>query len=234
MLTSQSEQQSGFTPIAARLHKSTKVSQGEEMTELTIRCKNLSAMLMNPMTDETLNSLATGIRQPIDKNRPFKDVAAERIYRDDEGRMGFPTINLISALKHAGRSVKNGKKAISTATTTTMFSFLEFEDEFTLFDNLDEKGEILWKVDKRRGVMNSGSKSVAVAIIRPKFPEWSFTIKARLNENLIKADTVKALFVEAGSNAGLCDFRPSKNGPFGRFEVVEFVAVKQENGDGKK
>jgi hypothetical protein len=203
------------------------------MTELTIKCNGLSAMLMNPMTDATLNSLITGVRMPIMKERPMEDVASERIYRNEEGKMGFPVINLIGALKHAGRTVKNGKKAISTATSTTLFSLFEFPaDEYVLFDNLDEKGEIPWRVDKRRGVMKSGATTVAVGIIRPRFDHWSFTIKVGLRESLIRPETAKALFVEAGSNAGLCDFRPSKNGPFGRFEVVEFDAVT--NGNGKK
>ncbi len=199
------------------------------MTEITIKCRSLSSMLMNPMTDETLDSLITGIRKPIVKDRPMTDVASERIYRDENGRMGIPTINLISALKSAGRAIKNGKKAISTATTTTMFSFLEFTDEFIRFDDLDEKGEIPWKMDKRRGVMKNGAAQVAVGIIRPKFDKWSFTVKVKFNEKLLNEATLKALFVEAGTNAGLCDFRPSKNGPFGRFEVVEF----KSNGNGR-
>lgn len=200
------------------------------MIEITIQCQGLSSILMNPMTDETLNSLITGIRKPIVKDRPMEDVASERIYRDEQGRMGIPTINLISALKSAGRAIKNGKKAISTATTTTMFSFLEFTDEFIPFDNLDEKGEITWKVDKRRGVMKNGASQVAVGIIRPKFDKWGFTVKVKLNEKLLREETLKALFVEAGTNAGLCDFRPSKNGPFGRFEVVEFKTTSNGNG----
>jgi hypothetical protein len=191
-------------------------------------------MLMNPMTEETLLGLITGVRKAPQKDRLIEDVASERIYRDEEKRMGFPTINLIGALKHAGRSVKNGKKAISTAASTTMFSFLEFPDEFIPFDGLDDKGELPWKADKRRGVMKNGASQVAVGIIRPRFDNWGFTVKARLDESIIDPKTIEKLFTEAGSNAGLCDFRPSKNGPYGRFEVTEFVAVKQENRNGKK
>jgi hypothetical protein len=204
------------------------------MTEITVKLRGLSSIMMNPMTDDTLDSLITGIRKPVIKDRPMEDIASERIYRDDQGRMGIPTINLISALKSAGRAIKNGKKAISTATTTTMFSFLEFPDEFLPFDDLDEKGEIPWRVDKRRGVMKSGATQVAVGIIRPKFDKWGFTVKVKLNEKLLREETLKALFVEAGTNAGLCDFRPSKNGPFGRFEVVDFRSSSNGNGASSK
>ena len=204
------------------------------MTELTIQCKGVSGMLMNPMTDETLGELISGVRKPRLKDRLIEDAAAERMYRDEKGQMGFPAINLISALKYAGRSVKNGKKAVSTATSTTLFSFLEFPNEFIPFDGLDEKGEIPWKTDKRRGVMKNGASSVAVGIVRPRFNNWGFTVKVNLNEKLIREETVKELFAEAGTNAGLCDFRPSKGGPFGRFEVVDFKAVSNGNGAGKK
>jgi hypothetical protein len=202
------------------------------MIELTVKCKGLSAMLMNPMTEETLDSLITGVRKPIVKDRPISDVAAERIYRNLEGQMGFPAINLIGALKLAGRKIKNGKKGISTATTTELFSYFEFPEEFITFDDLDDKGGIPWRTDKRRGVMRNGASSVAVGIIRPRFDNWGFTVKVGLHENLLRSETAKALFVEAGSNAGLCDFRPSKNGPFGRFKVVEFH--DGANGNGKK
>ena len=192
------------------------------MQKVTVKCRGLSAMLMNPMTDETLNKLITGVGKPIIKDRPFSDVAAERIYRDDKKRMGFPTINLIGALKHAGRSVKNGKKAISNAASTTLFSFAEFPHEFTPFDGLDDKGEIPWRVDKRRGVMKNGAATVAVGIIRPRFDAWGFTAVIILNDKITKDETLRKLFQEAGSNSGLCDFRPSKNGPFGRFEVSDW------------
>jgi hypothetical protein len=182
------------------------------------------------MPEPVLDSLITGIRLPVIKDRIMKDVASERIYRDENGRMGVPTINLISAVRSAGRAVKIGKKAVSTAGTTTMFSFLEFPDEFLPFDNLDEKGEIPWEVDKRRGVMKNGPSQVAVGIIRPKFKTWSFTVKVRFNEKIVREETVKAMFAEAGTNQGLCDFRPSKNGPFGRFEVVDFKVA----GNGKQ
>jgi hypothetical protein len=203
------------------------------MTELTIKIQNLSSLLMNPMTDDTLDSLITGIRKPIVKDRPTQDVASERIYRDENGRMGIPTINLISAVRSAGRTVKIGRKAVSTAGTTTMFSFLEFPDEFMPFDDLDEKGEIPWKTDKRRGVMKNGAAQVAVGIIRPKFEKWSFTVRVRFNDKIVREEIVKAMFVEAGTNQGLCDFRPSKNGPFGRFEVVDFQVNSNGNGNGK-
>lgn len=192
------------------------------MLKITAKCKGVSALLMNPMTDETLTSLITGVRKPVVKDRPLNEVAAERIYRDDQKRMGFPTINLIGALKHAGRAVKNGKKAISTASSTTLFSFAEFPHEFTVFDELDDKGEIAWKVDKRRGVMKNGAAQVAVGIIRPRFDVWTFTSVIILNDKITGEGMLRKLFDEAGSNAGLCDFRPSKNGPFGRFAVSEW------------
>lgn len=193
------------------------------MKKIKIQCVGISALLMNPMTETTLDSLITGVRTPVMKDRPLDDVARERIYRNEKKQMGFPNINLIGALKHAGRAIKiSGKKSISTATTTTLFSFLSFPDEFIVFDGLDEKGEVPWKTDKRRGVMKSGTTTVAVGIVRPRFDTWSFTVEVMLDETIVNEATLRKLFNEAGSNAGLCDFRPSKNGPFGRFTVKDW------------
>lgn len=200
--------------------------QGEKgLVRIQVGLRGISPMLMNPMTDETINQLITGVRPQLNKDRKFEDVARERIYLDDNGRMGVPTMNLIAALKHAGRSVKNGKKAISTATSTTLFSFCEFPTEFIPFDGLDEDGHLPWRVDKRRGVMKNGASSVAVGILRPKFDSWSLTVEVVLNEKLVTQDTLRRLFEEAGTNAGLGDFRPQKGGPFGRFQVDNWEVV---------
>ena len=191
------------------------------MVEVVARIREIgNGILMNPMTEETKRNLLHGTPKQVKRDRRPEDIAREKIYRDPKGRTCVPTMNLVAALNHAGRSVKMGKKTIATATTTTLFSFAEFPDEFLVFDGLDENGDLPWVVDIRRGVMASGVKPVAVAIVRPKFPSWSLAVRVHLNEKLVGEDTLRKLFDEAGTNSGLCDFRPQKKGPFGRFRVV--------------
>lgn len=217
-----------------------KESAGQKgLVRVIVTCSGVSPMLMNPMTEETLDSLITGVRPQLNKDRPFADVARDRIYLDDYGHVGIPIENLTAALREAGRNVKNGKKAISTATSTTLYSFCEFPGEFVPFEGQNgelpkmlakrdpvPENELVWKVDKRRGVMKNGANSVAVGILRPKFYNWRFSVEVVLNEKIVTQDTLRKLFDEAGTNCGLGDFRPQKRGPFGRFKVTDWQVVQ--------
>jgi hypothetical protein len=181
-----------------------------------------NGMLMNPMTQKTLEELQTGVRGTVDKTIPAKNIAESRVIKDPEGgKIGIPIEYLLGCLVEAGRSVKNGKKQISTANTTTIFSFLDFgEQTFLPFKNHTEM-----VVDRRKGNLNNAGKTTAVCIIRPKFEKWSIKLEAIITTEgdfAAKEDVVKKLFEAAGSQVGLGDFRPAKRGPFGRFKVSEW------------
>lgn len=81
---------------------------------------------MDPMTDATLESLRTGVRPQIQKDRPAVEVAREKICSEngDGSAIGLPSEMLFSCLVEAGRNVKNGKKQVSTAKTTTIPDFM--------------------------------------------------------------------------------------------------------------
>lgn len=187
------------------------------MIRIQAACQGISPILMNRMTEETLDSLITGVRKPIKKDRPFEEVAGEKIYRDEQGNAGIPSENLFACLAEAGRSVKLGKKQISTASSTILPSFLSIEELFLPF--IDDPG---WVVDKRRGQMTNGGSKIAVGIIRPKFLDWKFGVTLEIDDSEASPDTVQELLAKAGKSIGLGDFRPAKKGPFGRFEVASW------------
>jgi hypothetical protein len=180
-----------------------------------------NGMLMNPMTEKTLDELQTGVRNKIDKTLSKEMIAEGRIIKDKQGKVGIPIEYLLGCLKEAGRSVKNGKKQISTADTTTIFSFLDFgEQSFLRFKDHSEM-----VVDRRKGNMKNGGKTTAIAVIRPKFEKWSIQLEAEITiegDFAVAEDVAKQLFVVAGSQVGLGDFRPAKRGPFGRFKVADW------------
>ncbi len=177
-----------------------------------------NGMLMNPMTQKTLEELQTGIRGTVDKTISAETIAEGRTIKNDEGKVGIPIEYLLGCLVEAGRSVKNGKKQISTAGTTTIFAFLDFGDQ--TFLPFKEHSKMV--VDRRKGNLNNAGKSTAVCIIRPKFEKWSIELEVVITTEgdfAAKEDVVKKLFEAAGSQVGLGDFRPAKRGPFGRFKV---------------
>ncbi|MAF13389.1 MAG: hypothetical protein CMI53_00645 [Parcubacteria group bacterium] len=206
-----------------------------ETIEVTI--KGSSPLLMNPLTDATLEGLRTGVHPPVKKDGPASDVARTRVYRAQnfvpvkEGDLGpvvMPSVNFLACLVEAGRSVKNGKKQISTASTTTLYSFLEIlEPEFPLTDLQEENtqdGEG-WITDCRRGVL--AQNNIAVCIVRPRFDIWSFRYTMTIDLGEIDEGKVAELITTAGKKVGLCDFRPAKRGHFGRFAITDWKKVNK-------
>lgn len=200
------------------------------MKTFKIRCVGISPLMMDRMSAETLAGLGTGVRPQEQKDRPAIDKATEKIYRDPNGRIALPAEMLFACLVGAGRNVKNGRKAISTATTTTVPDLLSIEDAYLPLINIPAEvngaEKDYWTVDVRKGTGNNGPKPVAVNITRPKFEKWEFETTVTVDEKKAGEDTFKALFTSAGSTQGLGSFRPNKKGMFGRFKVAEMKEVK--------
>ncbi|HZT35452.1 MAG TPA: hypothetical protein VFA15_06010, partial [Nitrososphaera sp.] len=162
------------------------------------------------------------------------EIAEAKIYRDKDGKMGIPQQNVFAMLKHAGRRVPYGagKSKCSTAESTFLPEFLRLKatsvdeggDPFFLFDNLDKSGNLQFKVDMRRGV--NKATDGAMCVVRPKFMNWGLTIELEFDASLVNPDTITALFTNASTGSGLCEFRPNKGGPFGCFEVKKTVGLE--------
>lgn len=191
------------------------------MKNLTVKLASLSPMLQNPLTKETLQELLTGVRLAKQKDRPLEEICKEKLYKSDDNKLGIPAQNLLSALMEAGRDVKNGKKAVSTATSTSLPSFLTIEGEFLPFTNNPK-----WEPDLRGGTLDNGKAKVKVAIVRPKFKYWELTVRMQYDEKIADESVVKDLIRIAGNKIGLGDFRPAKRGVFGRFAIADFKVEK--------
>lgn len=203
-------------------------SQKKSTVLVRVRVDGHTPMLQHAMSEDTLvNVLFNRERKPIDADRTLAQVAEEGLYVGPNGEFGIPPDCLFACLREAGRRVKlDGRRNVSTAESTSLPAMFEIVDEFISFDDQQEK----WKVDKRRGMMNSGTKKVAVCIVRPRFNKWSFTVNIRILFGLdgVTTETVKKLFEVGGRAVGLCSFRPDKNGPFGKFDLVGWEEIDSE------
>lgn len=188
-----------------------------------VRLENVSPMLMNPATEELLNDLEFGAkgRGNVNKDISSKEKAERKIIRNEDGQIGIPAEYLFSCLREAGRHVPyTAKGKISTKESTLLPAFLDIKELFFPFENQDAE----WKVDRRKGMLRSSATPVAVTIVRPRFDKWScqLTIEVDTNkETGIAPEKIRELFDKAGKMIGLGDFRPAKNGVFGRFRVAE-------------
>jgi hypothetical protein len=196
-------------------------------------------MLQNPATPELLESLRTKTPAAKKTDITLKDDAAAKMYRSEPGedkkpgKMGIPMQNIMACMVIAGRQVKSGKKALSTAKDTQIFGFLEFVEDFCPFKDCDANGNIEWNPFPVKGTMHNGASEVAVCINRPRIPKWelAFTVKFDDKRN-VDEKTLQSLVETAGRQVGLGDWRPAKRGRFGRFTVVKMevldLKVKEE------
>ena len=60
---------------------------------------------------------------------------------------------------------------------------------------------------------------VTTLAYRPSYPDWSCRIRVGFDKNILSAQQVIALLAHAGAKNGIGEWRPQKNGDFGRFEV---------------
>lgn len=193
---------------------------------VTALIQGISPLLMNPATEEVLAQLpgaGAGYKKGKEmKDRTREEIAEARVIKGADGKVGLPAEYLYACIVEAGRLVAyDGKKKVSTADTTLVFSFLSIEESFFPFEGHDGKYEI----DVRRGV-NKTTKG-AQAIVRPRFDDWKFRVTMEIDESdaNLTASKAKELFQKAGKMIGLADFRPTCRGPFGRFRVAEWKEV---------
>jgi len=190
-------------------------------------------MLMNPMTDETLDELfaGSGARKARKTDITQEQVAANRVIREDNdpnGKIGIPMEYLMAALVYAGKFVKyDARKNMSTTAGSLVPSLISLDDMFYPFKNQTPANgqDNLWLIDKRRGVLKANG--VAVAIIRPKIMNWEIDVTLEFDQDEINESKVRAVVEAAGKFAGLGDFRPACKGPFGRFTVKDWQVVEQ-------
>ena len=180
--------------------------------------RGIHPLLMNPATEELLDQLRNRTPSPKRTDWPAEEEAATKLYRDEDGAIGIPSLNLFSSLVEAGRLVKAGTKQISTSKSTILPSFLSIEEFFLPF-----KGDPEWVVDKRRGRNPNGGEMVC--LVRPKFADWEFDVTFEIDESEVDEKVVQKLVETAGKKVGLCDFRPACKGPFGRFKVAAWVKL---------
>lgn len=200
-------------------------------TDLLIRhvqCVGVTSMLMNAMSIETLLSLRPSAgkkRASSAEPKTLQQEAESHLHRLPNGDIHLPVTNLYAALVEAGKYIKlDGKRQISTKDSTILPGLLQLQTVTIPLVNAAGK-PVRWETDVRQGRNPNGGQ--AICIVRPRIDEWQFEVDILIDASQVSELLIRTLFDFAGSRCGLCDFRPQRKGPFGRFVVNEW----RENGD---
>lgn len=133
-------------------------------------------------------------------------------YRNGNGKCYIPSEHLRGAMIAAGAYVK-AKVGNTTKSMKNIVAAMFFVNpEHIELPDYDV-------IDKRSGV-NRNIKA-RVIIVRPKWSEWEVSFELNIDNDTITKETVRLILEYAGSHVGIGSFRPSNNGMFGRFQIIE-------------
>lgn len=118
------------------------------------------------------------------------------------GRFGFPAIAFKSAAVTACTSIA----AITKVAARQAF---HVEGEFVELSGVPAMREDVARV----------GMGTADLRYRGEFAPWSTALTVKFNANLLSAEQVVNLFQTGGFAVGVGDWRPERDGPFGRFHV---------------
>ena len=121
----------------------------------------------------------------------------------EKARFGFPAIGFKSAAVTACTS-------IGSITKVAARQAFHVEGEFAEIDGVPSMREDTARV----------GQGTADLRYRGEFDPWSVLLKVKFNSAVLSAAQVVNLFETAGFAVGVGDWRPERNGHFGRFHVA--------------
>jgi hypothetical protein len=192
------------------------------MLLIAVKCRGTSPLLMNRMSESTLEGLRTKVKKPKAANigsttTPRQD-ATPKVYVDKDGKPVWPGENLMSCLIAAGVFVRlDAKRQVSTGKGTLLPGLMSLLDFVLPLVDPDSDKPVTWEPDVRKGTNPNGNE--AVCIVRPRFDRWAFRCRIEIDDAEIGENTIRNLWDMAGKRIGLGDFRPSRKGIFGQFVV---------------
>ena len=203
---------------AAIQGKANLIRQGVTKMRIAIRIQGKTPLICNRFTDEAAMAATSGTRGSSaggDRGTP-QEIAASKLYVDEQGKVGIPQPNLLRCLVDGGAYHKLGKRQITTAKSSLVYSCLDVVGTM-----LPLKYKQPWVVDTRPIVIPStGGRILAY---RPRFDDWEISFEIELDETVIGVKLLRSIIDDAGQKIGLGDFRPSKKGPYGRFVVTHWA-----------
>lgn len=191
------------------------------MKSYKVRIRGTSPYMQHRMDDVKLEQWEKERHMIIENlglNTPDAVKAEFHCYRDADGHCYIPSTQLKSAFIESGKLVK-GKVGAATKSMKNIVAgmFQVTPEQIPIVDYT--------QIDKRSAV-NHNNKA-RVITVRPKWDtgwEVEFTLKIKIDT--MTDDMIKNIVQYAGDYIGIGSFRPTKNGEFGCYEIVDFQEVK--------
>jgi hypothetical protein len=175
---------------------------------------------IKPLLTHNPESMGVEIGPGKGSRIPEAEVEAEAgTYRDENGVCCLKGEAFRGSLLNAASSWKGkGRKSMKGA-----FSHLTVIEELAKLHRRDGSPITDYVIDARRATIGRAS----IIRRRPRFDEWSCTLTIEYDPKLIPDPKIIVdIMHDAGNRIGVGDYRPGRNGPFGRFAVREYAVAK--------
>ena len=195
------------------------IAPPEERT-LHLTLAGTTGLVMHNFGEKARRQIAETQGDGAKKPRGARDPEAEyeaSYYRLEDDSFGFPCAGFKKCAIRGAKMVDG----ISMTDARQMFFVLpDGRDKTSQMDCVRIKGDPIERTDVVR--LKNGSADLRY---RPEITNWSTTLRISYDSALISPEQIANLFYRAGYSVGVGDWRPEKDGDFGRFTVSEGVVV---------
>lgn len=191
------------------------------MAQLKVTLRGITPLMMhNPLGSMPLDDKPKTRSQRI---VPPKEEAEAGTYRNEEGLLVFPASSIRPCILFAGIGSRLGNRSVRSILGSALLNVSACDGNPEWLLTTDHNGVPLtdYEIDIRRVVFRSGGKAVGIMRARPKLNEWQMEVLIEYSEQFASRESVLEYLQRAGIVSGLGDFRPQREGTFGRFEVLE-------------
>src|SRR5581483_11399588 len=186
--------------------KDTEIVQlkGLAVDRLSLELVGTSSLIVHKWSEKAKKQMLDKQMKKASQGKAAKDPEEdfrESLYIREDGSYGFPAVGFKAAAVRAG--------------TYCDMKMVFLRGAFHVEGDLVKiEGEPKMREDMVR--VGMGTADIRY---RPEFREWSTTLPITYNSRALTAEQIVHLFEVAGFAVGVGEWRPEKDGQFGRFEV---------------
>lgn len=178
-----------------------------EIGRMEVKLVGDSSLIMHKWSEKAKKQMldkqmkiATKGREAKDPEQDFKDC----IYHHPDGGYGFPSVAFKNAAVSACRFTDGTKMTVARGA-------FHVEGEFVKIDNAEPI--------PREDMVRVGMGTADIRY-RAEFQNWTAKVRISFNKRALSAEQIINLFNLAGFGVGVGEWRPEKDGQFGRFHVA--------------
>lgn len=163
-----------------------------------------SPLIVHAWSEKAKRQMLEKQMKKASKGKEAKDPEADYeacFYRTEGGGYGFPAIGVKAAMVAAARYVD--------AKMTVLRGAFHIDCEML---------PVIGEPRPREDMVRVGMGTADIRY-RPEFPEWRIPATIKFNTAAISAEQIANLLNVAGFGVGIGEWRPERNGQYGRFHV---------------